>query len=124
MLAGALELFRCSVKSYDAVFQEQNAIHVRNSLKMVGDKDHRFVCKHFEHGAQHFVLGPFCLFAEDENLGKKVVEYAGDADSEQVAEPGVPAEEFLKEYEEYHLHEESEDARDIEPAEMPPETLR
>ncbi len=71
MLAGALELFRCSVKSYDAVFQEQNAIHVRNSLKMVGDKNHRSVCKHFEHGAQHFVLGArieaYRGFIEDDN---------------------------------------------------------
>ena len=74
--------------------------------------------------AQHFVLGPFCLFAEDENLGEEVVEYAGDADGKQVAEPCIPAEESLEEYEEYHLYEESEDARDIEPAEMPPETLR
>ena len=71
MFAGVLELFRRSVKSYEAVFQEQNAIHVRNSLKMVGDKNHRFVCKHFEHGVQHFVLGAgieaYRWFVEDDD---------------------------------------------------------
>ena len=71
MLVAALEFFGRPVKSYTAVFQEQHTVHVRYPLEMMGDKDHRFALKHFEHGVQHLVFGAGieanCWFVEDDD---------------------------------------------------------